>query len=568
MTNNDIDLKLITEDDFRSFDFSRVKVVDKPDKLFDIEDHVENKSTLILFIEEILNHLHLSIDGPYYSNSNENIEFSIQELEALKSISHHCKPSLFKGILDDLIFIQTKRNEYAFSAIECYLEIDFNKNDHIIMAFLKRAMEICNTNNKIFNKEKERIKEKTYNIFPKNLLGQYSILKVDKKLSKDEHKYFAEKFFENGINIINDMFDQLSKSSHLSPNIIIVAPCNIDLSFKLSADIYKKINLQHDLNDVYVNATLSLFKIVNELKKVSQNVKLENLMLQLVFLTEKYKSLSPLQSLRDRNVDIFSFYETLKTIKLSLITANDSDFIKLNMTDIYEEATCKIKKSKDFCDAITLLSNYNKGVSYESKYEPDGFDTLFKNISISNDGRTTSFNETPSFGINIYYNFHGIAIDYYISEIKNKFLIDKNKINNIVYNCASIPKEIKEYVSTGIFQWLNKDLISATFILVPLYEFLVRKIRNDNGIDSLKDNKGCQEEPSLNSTLNFKDGESPMNEDLLFELTSLLIQKNGPNLRNTIAHALIDENTLHSPICNYICWRWLCIVMGSISIYK
>ncbi|EDX2088535.1 hypothetical protein BTC79_004566, partial [Salmonella enterica subsp. enterica serovar Anatum] len=162
MTNNDIDLKLITEDDFKSFDFSRVKVVDKPDKLFDIEEHVENKSTLILFIEEILNHLHLSIDGPYYSNSNENIEFSIQELEALKSISYHCKPSLFKGILDDLIFIQTKRNEYAFSAIECYLGIYSSQNDHIIMAFLKRAMEICNSNNKIFNKEKERIKEKTY----------------------------------------------------------------------------------------------------------------------------------------------------------------------------------------------------------------------------------------------------------------------------------------------------------------------------------------------------------------------------------------------------------------------
>ncbi|HDL7929465.1 TPA: DUF4209 domain-containing protein, partial [Yersinia enterocolitica] len=129
-----------------------------------------------------------------------------------------------------------------------------------------------------------------------------------------------------------------------------------------------------------------------------------------------------------------------------------------------------------------------------------------------------------------------------------------------------IPSKIKEYVTIGLYRWLNKDIVSSTFTLVPLYEFLVREVKNENNISTLRDNKGCQEESSLNTTLRFDGDDLPMNEDLLFEMKSLLISKNGPNLRNTIAHALIDEKTLHSPICNYICWRWLCIAMGSINI--
>ncbi|MEI7353578.1 DUF4209 domain-containing protein [Pectobacterium versatile] len=567
MDNNEVNLELISDDDFMNIDLSRVKTDDKYDRLFYLDGYDQNKNPLILFINKIIKRLKLRTDGPYYTNSDEKINLSTQEIEMLKKISDHCAPGLFKGVLNDLIYTQTKRNEYAISSIENYLDIGDNEKEYMIIIILKRAMEICNTNEKLFKEIKLRIKEKTYNILPQSILGQYAILQVDKKLPRDEHRDFAKKFFHNGTNLINQLSHELKNLTPTSMAIIIAAPCNIDYSFEFSANIYKKINSQLDLNNIYANATILLFGLINELKEIcNEDDELKKITLQLVFLSEKYKSLSPLKSLKDCGMDIYSFYETLKNIKLSLITANESEVIKLNMSTVNQEAVGKIMNSKNFHDAISILSNYNKGLKYDFKYEKDGFSSLFNNISLSNDGRTTSIGDEYDIGVSIYYSYHGIAIDLYLSEIKEKYEIESDTIKKIVNDCESIPTKIKEYVATGLYRWLNKDIISSTFILVPLYELLVREIKNKNNINTTRDNDRCQEEPSLNTTLNFEDNELSMNEDLLFEMKSILVSKNGPNLRNTIAHALVDEDTLHSPICNYICWRWLCIAMGSINI--
>ncbi|KHS78716.1 DUF4209 domain-containing protein [Pectobacterium carotovorum] len=567
MDNNEVNLELISDDDFMNIDLSRVKTDDKYDRLFYLDGYDQNKNPLILFIKRIIKHLKLRTDGPYYTNSDEKINLSTQEIEVLKKISGHCESSLFKGVLNDLIYTQTKRNEYAVSAIENYLNIGASEKEDMIIIFLKRAMNICNTSEKIFKGLKGEIKEKTYNILPQSILGQYAILQMDKKLPQDEHEYFAKKFFDNGIALINDISRELTNATQASSIIFISAPCNIKLSFKFSADIYKKLNSQINLNNVYVNATISLFAIIKELKEHSyQSHELEGLMLQLVLLSEEYKSLTPLKSLKDHGMDMYQFYETLKNIKLSLVAANESETIKLNMNAVNQEAVSKILKSMNFLDAISILSNYNKGLKYDLKYENDGFSSLYQNISLSNDGRTTSIGEEYDLGVLIYYSYHGIAIDFYLSEIIKKYKIEYKTIEKIVNDCESIPNKIKEYVTIGLCRWLNKDIISSTFILVPLYEALVREIKNGNSISTLRDNNGCQEEPSLNTTLKFDGDDLLINEDLLFEMKSLLISKNGPNLRNTIAHALIDEKTLHSPICNYVCWRWLCIAIGSINI--
>lgn len=567
MNDIKINLELISDDDFMNIDLSKVKIDYKYNRLFYLEGHEKNKTPLILFIKKIINNLNLKVDGPYYTNCDERINLSTQEIEILKKVSDYCQASLFKGVINDLIFIHTKRNEHALSSINNYLDVVPSETDEILKTLLERSMTICNTNDKFFNEIKLRIKEKACAIYSNNLLIQYSIFKVDKKLSRDEHEHFAKKFFGNGIALINDISRELENPTKNSSFIFISAPTNIYYSFKFSADIYKRLNLQINLNNVYVNATISLFAIIKELKEHNySNHELENLMLQLVLLAEEYKSLTPLKSLKDHDMDICHFYETLKNIKLSLLTVNESEVIKLNMNSVNQEAVSKIINSNNFLDAISILSNYRKGLSYDLKNESDGISSLYTNISLSNDGRTTSIGEEYDLGVSIYYSYHGIAIEFYLSEINKKYNIEYDTIEKIVNDCDSIPSKIKEYVTIGLYRWLNKDIVSSTFTLVPLYEFLVREVKNENNISTLRDNKGCQEEPSLNTTLRFDGDDLPMNEDLLFEMKSLLISKNGPNLRNTIAHALIDEKTLHSPICNYICWRWLCIAMGSITI--
>lgn len=52
-------------------------------------------------------------------------------------------------------------------------------------------------------------------------------------------------------------------------------------------------------------------------------------------------------------------------------------------------------------------------------------------------------------------------------------------------------------------------------------------------------------------------------KDLAFELKSLLCDPFGPNLRNEVAHGLVDENTCHSPYAIYAWWLALRLTINT-----
>jgi len=139
----------------------------------------------------------------------------------------------------------------------------------------------------------------------------------------------------------------------------------------------------------------------------------------------------------------------------------------------------------------------------------------------------------------------------------------------LVLNNPFVPPGREKLFIKGLYAGLIGDFITSTHILIPQIENSVRYLLSNRGaITSGIDNKnnGIQQEDNLNTTLfpsKYQQITSIFDEDTLFDLQGLLIEKSGSNLRNRMAHGLINDHEFSSPIFSYLWWVTLRLCFGA-----
>lgn len=129
----------------------------------------------------------------------------------------------------------------------------------------------------------------------------------------------------------------------------------------------------------------------------------------------------------------------------------------------------------------------------------------------------------------------------------------------ILSNHRLIPAGREMIVARGLFAGLNGDFVVSTHLLVPQLEESVRYLLAQTGvIASSLDDAGVQEEIDLNRTLCSSKFAKPLGEilgaDIVFEMRTLLVERFGANLRNDMAHGLVDHDSFYSPSSLYLWW--------------
>jgi Domain of unknown function (DUF4209) len=99
----------------------------------------------------------------------------------------------------------------------------------------------------------------------------------------------------------------------------------------------------------------------------------------------------------------------------------------------------------------------------------------------------------------------------------------------------------------------------ATHLLIPQVEHSIRVLLANAGvITSSLATGGIQNEYNLNQTLVDEKFAGPLTkilgEDLVFDLRGLLIEHGGSNLRNRVAHGLLDDGEFDSAVAVYLWW--------------
>jgi hypothetical protein len=131
----------------------------------------------------------------------------------------------------------------------------------------------------------------------------------------------------------------------------------------------------------------------------------------------------------------------------------------------------------------------------------------------------------------------------------------------IVSNNPIVPAGREYIFAQGLKLGMEGDYLNSIHLLIPQIENSMRHILTQMGeVPSGIDSKGIQDERSLNLTLYPPYSsylEKVFGEDIIFDLRGLLVERFGANLRNRMAHGLMDHNSFYLAEVPYL---W-CLVL-------
>ncbi|MFU0885905.1 DUF4209 domain-containing protein [Kluyvera sichuanensis] len=175
---------------------------------------------------------------------------------------------------------------------------------------------------------------------------------------------------------------------------------------------------------------------------------------------------------------------------------------------------------------------------------------------------------TSDFSYEISYKVKAFIIPA-LDKIIEQHFIDFGFIKRICTECAFIAPNKKMLFSRALMFGLEGDYATSVHLLAPLIEDTIRKILYDFGdYTAIIERNAKSTEVSINTLLSKDSAKDIFDEDFIFELKMLLTNPNGPNLRNTVAHGMLDDDTSQSVEVAYFWWRILRWVILSVVMDK
>jgi hypothetical protein len=118
-----------------------------------------------------------------------------------------------------------------------------------------------------------------------------------------------------------------------------------------------------------------------------------------------------------------------------------------------------------------------------------------------------------------------------------------------------VPKERAGLFGKGLFAGYERDFVTALHLLVPQIENMVRVHLKQAAVKTTNlDRNGIENESGLSTLVEVPEMDQVFGKDLAFELRALFCDPTGPNLRNELAHGLLEEGGCQSAYAIYAWW--------------
>lgn len=127
-----------------------------------------------------------------------------------------------------------------------------------------------------------------------------------------------------------------------------------------------------------------------------------------------------------------------------------------------------------------------------------------------------------------------------------------------------VPKGRERLFGKALFSGFDRDFVSAIHLLIPQIEHMVRLHLKQAGAKTANlDKDGIENENGLSTLMDLPEAKQVFGEDLAFELKALFCDAFGPNLRNVLAHGLLEEDDCYSPFAIYAWWLGLRLIFNT-----
>lgn len=124
-----------------------------------------------------------------------------------------------------------------------------------------------------------------------------------------------------------------------------------------------------------------------------------------------------------------------------------------------------------------------------------------------------------------------------------------------------IPPGRADIVGDGLYAGYEGDFVAAVHILAPQLEYMVRHHLKANGaITTTLDAAGIENVNGLSTLVNLPQMLDVFGPDQTFEIRANFCDPFGPNIRNEVAHGLMDWRACQSPSSIYAWWFCLRLV--------
>jgi hypothetical protein len=510
---------------------------------------------------------------PLWVHSNGNRSFSPADLpaeagEELYNFLQHIEDKELKARIADTIWISRKgthKTETAIIAIQSY--IDLTKGTTFPDIFettqrLERALSISKEIGNPGNEIRKNVLDRIY-----STLGASNISEIDAS-----HYKLADLLFENKHGDIAELGDLSQKFAESSEK---------KTSFSLARDFWwlaKKILAQCDKRDEAYHAGLKacetylkeasqtnsniaksffLTNAIQALRKIGgQQALVDDLHLELIEVQRK--STSEMKTIQTDGFDITELILDSKSkvsnkpliealINLSLIThPQNPEHIRTQI----------LKEDEHFSifslSGSTYINNKGKVVAKMRGIDPvsSAYDEEYISQRMHQNAKRQQSLEVIG------------CIVPARDQILLEHFIDEHDIISLLKNNPIIPEERGLLFAKGILAGFHSDYIISTHILIPQLENFLRSIIEfHGGISSTLSSSGIQQEITLDRILENKIITNYFSKNTIFSLENLFINKFGSNLRNEMAHGLIEYDTFFSAQVVYLWWITLRICL-------
>lgn len=229
----------------------------------------------------------------------------------------------------------------------------------------------------------------------------------------------------------------------------------------------------------------------------------------------------------------------------------------------------KIAYSNDLIPKITVIEDLVDKLSKEFPLQG------LISKGLLNDGKkvveTTTEEDNKTINFNSNYMHHlNINVELLLKAIFDK-LISEFEISTEDFMQKFSKWELLDnknvpFIEHGISRFLEKDYLSALHILVPQFESTVRRMFSKAGYSTTSIRKGnTQQEVTFNEFLLRDDVKSTLGNDVHKLIQIVMVEQSGLNLRNEIAHGLIELSNINYTKCILVIYLFLILTRYSIE---
>lgn len=127
-----------------------------------------------------------------------------------------------------------------------------------------------------------------------------------------------------------------------------------------------------------------------------------------------------------------------------------------------------------------------------------------------------------------------------------------------------VPRGRERLFGKALHAGFDRDFTVSMHLLAPQIEHMVRFHLKNAGVKTTNlDIDGIENENGLSTLMGLPETETVFGKDLSFEIKALFCDALGPNLRNELAHGLLDDDSFQSIHAYYAWWMGLRLVFNT-----